>query len=72
MRAIPIAAITFAGLLLSSIGARADGTWCAHYGSNAGTNCGFYSFQQCEAARSGNGGFCYQNPFSQSQGRNRR
>jgi len=37
MRAIPIAAITFAGLLLSSIGAQADGTWCAHYGSNVGT-----------------------------------
>ena len=72
MRAIPIAAITFAGLLLSSSGAHADGTWCAHCGSNVGTNCGFYSFQQCEAARSGNGGFCYQNPFSQSQRRYRR
>jgi len=53
--AIPIAAIT---LLLSSIGAHADGTWCAQYGgTHGGTNCGFYSFQQCEAARSGNGGF---------------
>ena len=62
MRAIPIAAIT---LFLSTIGAHADGTWCAQYGSRGGgTNCGFYSFQQCEEARSGNGGFCYQNPFS--------
>ena len=62
--AIPIPAITFAGLLLSSIAAQADGTWCAQYGgSNGGTNCGFYSFQQCEAARWGNGGFCYQKPF---------
>lgn len=68
-----IAAITLAGLLLSSIGAHADGTWCAQYGgSNGGTNCGFYSFEQCEAARWGNGGFCYQNPFSQSQRRYRR
>jgi hypothetical protein len=73
MRTIPITATALAGFLLSSIGAHADGTWCAQYGgSNGGTNCGFYSFQQCEAARSGNGGFCYQNPFSQSQQRYQR
>ena len=65
MRMIPLVAITFAALSLSTIGARADGTWCAHYGGrNGGNNCGFYSFQQCEAARSGNGGFCQPNPFS--------
>ena len=65
MRAIPIAAITLAGLFLSSIGAHADGTWCARYSmQGGGSNCGFYSFEQCQAARSGNGGFCYQNPFS--------
>jgi hypothetical protein len=58
--AIPIAAIT---LLLSSIGAHADGTWCAQYGgTHGGTNCGFYSFQQCEAARSGNGAFATKIP----------
>jgi hypothetical protein len=60
MRAIPIAAIAFAGLFLSSIGARADGTWCAQYGGGGqggATNCGFYSFQQCQAARWGNAGF---------------
>ena len=58
MRAIPITAITFAGLFLSSIGAHADGTWCAQYSGRGGaTNCGFYSFDQCQAARSGNGGF---------------
>jgi Protein of unknown function (DUF3551) len=58
-------AITFAALFLSTIGAHADGTWCAHYGNKGGgTNCGFYSFEQCQAARSGNGGFCQRNPFS--------
>jgi hypothetical protein len=63
MRPIPIVAITFAGLLLSSsIDAQADGTWCAQYGVK--TNCGFYSFEQCQATRSGSGGFCYQNPFT--------
>jgi hypothetical protein len=65
MRAIPITAITFAVLLQSSIGARADGTWCARVGDMGGAlNCGFYSFEQCEAARSGNGGFCQRNTFS--------
>jgi hypothetical protein len=65
VRAIPIVAITFAALSLSTVAARADGTWCAHYGFQGGaTNCGFYSFEQCQAARSGNGGFCQPNPFS--------
>jgi hypothetical protein len=42
MHAIPIAAITFAGLFLSSIGAHA-GTWCSYY-TRGSSNCGFYSF----------------------------
>ena len=65
MRAIPIAAITLAGLFLSSIGAHADGTWCARYSMpGGGSNCGFYSFEQCQANVRGIGGFCQQNPFS--------
>jgi hypothetical protein len=66
MRTIPLIAVTFVALSLSTIGARAEGTWCAEYGGRGGggTNCGFYSFQQCEAARSGNGGFCRRNLFS--------
>jgi hypothetical protein len=72
MPTIPIAAITFAALLLSSIGTQA-GTWCAQYGGRGGaTNCGFYSFEQCQAARSGNGGFCSQNYAGQAQLRYRR
>jgi Protein of unknown function (DUF3551) len=62
MRTMSLIAITFAALFLSTIGARADGTWCAYYVLH--TNCGFYSFQQCTAALSGNGGFCQPNPFS--------
>jgi hypothetical protein len=34
--------------------------WCALYRDGV-WNCGFTTFQQCEAARSGNGGFCIQN-----------
>jgi hypothetical protein len=56
-------AITFAALFLSIIGAHADGTWCANYGVPH-SNCGFYSFEQCMAALSGNGGFCQRNPFT--------
>ena len=66
MRTIAVAAILLAALSLSS-GAHADGTWCAQYGGGGqggATNCGFYSFEQCQAARWGNGGFCFQNPFS--------
>jgi hypothetical protein len=62
MRTIPLVAITFATLSLSTIGAHAA-PWCADYSGKGGTNCGFYSFQQCQATVSGRGGFCRPNPF---------
>ena len=40
--------------------------WCAEYGGGrggGGTNCGFVTFQQCQAAISGLGGFCRRNAF---------
>jgi hypothetical protein len=39
--------------------------WCAEYGGGrgGGTNCYFVTIQQCQAAISGNGGFCRPNPF---------
>jgi len=40
--------------------------WCAQYGGGStggGRNCGFVSYDQCMAARFGNGGFCERNPF---------
>ena len=38
--------------------------WCARYSDDhGGTNCGFSTFEQCEAARSGNGGICDRNLF---------
>jgi hypothetical protein len=65
MRTIPLVAITFTALSLSTIGARADGPWCAFYGTGfSGRNCGFYSFEQCRASVSGIGGFCQPNTFS--------
>jgi len=51
-------------MIVTTPSALAEGSWCASYGGNGGTNCGFYSFQQCMAAVSGTGGFCTQNGFS--------
>jgi hypothetical protein len=63
MRTFPLVAVTFAALSLSAVGAHAA-PWCANYGTGPGMNCGFYSFQQCMATLSGNGGSCQHNPFS--------
>jgi len=40
--------------------------WCAVYGGGGeggATNCYFVTIEQCRAAVSGMGGFCYHNPF---------
>ena len=39
--------------------------WCAVYsgGYGGGTNCGFFTLQQCRETVSGIGGFCEPNPF---------
>ena len=63
MWTVAVVSILFAALLLSDDAAYAA-PWCAQYsGMGGGTNCGVYSFQQCRAAISGNGGFCTQNQF---------
>jgi hypothetical protein len=62
MRNIAILATVLAGVSLSS-GAEAA-PWCAQYSVHGGaTNCGFYSFQQCQQTVHGIGGFCSLNPF---------
>jgi hypothetical protein len=40
--------------------------WCAQYGGRGGgggTNCGFFTLEQCRATVSGIGGFCVINQF---------
>jgi Protein of unknown function (DUF3551) len=38
--------------------------WCAQYASSmGGTNCGFFTIEQCRATVSGIGGFCVPNQF---------
>jgi hypothetical protein len=56
-RTIVVVSIMLATLSALTIGARAEGSWCAKY-TTAGTNCGFHSFEQCQATVSGVGGFC--------------
>jgi len=59
MRRISLLSTILAGLTLCSVTAHAA-TWCATYGGQGGRNCGFHSWEQCQAAISGNGGFCTQ------------
>jgi len=63
MRMIAVVAILFGVFSVFIHEARADGTWCARYPGGA-SNCGFYSFEQCQATVSGIGGFCDRNPFT--------
>jgi hypothetical protein len=37
--------------------------WCANYGWQGGTNCGFVTLEQCQANVRGIGGFCRINGF---------
>jgi hypothetical protein len=56
MRTALLIGLALAALALSS---RADnsGSWCAHY-RNAGNNCDFQSFRECQVSVSELGGFC--------------
>lgn len=64
MRHFLIAAGILCGAALSGTPVSAQSyPWCAQYGGKmgGGQNCGFSSFAQCQAALSGNGGFCNRN-----------
>ena len=64
MRTVVCGALLFASLVFAMLMA-SDRTpqaapWCAEMTAGA-TNCGFYSFRQCQAYVSGVGGFCNEN-----------
>ena len=40
--------------------------WCASRGR--GSNCYFSTWEQCRAAASGSGGYCYRNPWYEAYG----
>ena len=72
MRKVVLAAAVLAALPLTASGAKAQyAPWCAYY-TVGGTNCGFHSFGQCQAAVSGIGGSCSPNPASPGPNRGRR
>ncbi|MEZ5890779.1 MAG: DUF3551 domain-containing protein [Xanthobacteraceae bacterium] len=67
-----LAAVT-AAFALDAAPARAEGyqvyPWCAYYNTNSGgSNCYFSTFEQCQAAISGVGGMCSQNPWYTAYG----
>jgi Protein of unknown function (DUF3551) len=56
--------IAIAVLSLCETPARTEGApWCAYGVKSGGTNCGFYSWEQCMANLSGNAGYCARNPW---------
>jgi Protein of unknown function (DUF3551) len=71
------AAALVAALIFHTVPAFAQGggyrvyPWCAIISggrSGGATNCYFSTWEQCRAAASGNGGFCYRNPWYEAYG----
>jgi Protein of unknown function (DUF3551) len=58
--ALTVALTMIAAVVVDTAEAKAA-QWCAVYGYFGATNCGFYSREQCQAALSGNGGYCRPN-----------
>jgi hypothetical protein len=64
MRSVSIFAVVLAACGLGAPVASAEGReypWCARYDTWS-YNCGFATWQQCQATISGAGGICQQNP----------
>ena len=59
------------GTLLNTSAKAQNYPWCAIYSDGQGNNCGFASFQQCQADVSGLGGFCTQKYISAFRGTGR-
>jgi hypothetical protein len=70
---LAIAAVLVAAALGAGTPARADDLWCASVpGPDGGyVSCGYASWQQCQAALSGQGGICYRNPAANRPRRER-
>ena len=57
-------ALGFAPMVLLAAPAQAQNyPWCAEYSMQGSSNCGFSTIEQCQAALSGNGGYCAANPM---------
>jgi len=64
MRTLTILALATLSLLNAGGGRAQAAAWCAYYDDQS-TNCGFATFQQCEADISGVGGICSRSPESE-------
>ena len=60
------AALATLSVIGAATPAAAQGAWCADYSGRdgGGTNCGFYTWQQCQWAVSGVGGSCSPSPWA--------
>jgi len=62
MKLLLVLSLIIIGALLNTPTRAQNYPWCAIYNDGSGSkNCGFASFQQCQADVSGIGGFCSQN-----------
>jgi len=62
MKFLLVLSLIIIGALLNTPTKAQNYPWCAIYNDGSGSkNCGFASFQQCQADVSGIGGFCSQN-----------
>jgi hypothetical protein len=62
--AAALATLLSGAAVASSPAAATEYPWCAQYGEgHGGTNCGFSTLAQCEAALSGSAGICERNLF---------
>lgn len=63
MRAVlaVVAALIVAAVIDARAGAAHAAPWCANYVAGLGTNCGFYSYEQCRDTVRGIGGSCTPN-----------
>lgn len=68
LAALCVASLSGVGVLITaSLPAQAffrnyNEAWCAQMGDGI-NDCSYFTWQQCRAAASGTGNFCYQNPL---------
>ena len=60
---LSVAAVAVAAVATPASAQGQNSRWCADYGRNGATNCGFQTYEQCRATIAGfNQGTCYLNP----------
>ena len=67
MRYFAMTLILGSALAMSLVGEARAGAWCAWYDPYT-YNCGFNTFQQCQATVLGAGGYCARNVYESQPG----